>query len=202
MPDHQNPPVRYPVTVPIDGVTVQQMRQRAEELGLDADRPEVRGLLALEQVEPAWEAKITFEIRSDAAVPIAIELRSTEGRAVTGQVWQRVKVAQIVQQARLMVGWLRVLTTDPEQAETVVSGDYRPRSPGRPPTFTSNHYRHVAAVYEGARAAGRRDPVQAVAEAFESAYPRLTERGDHRARGWVAEARARGYLGTRTENEK
>lgn len=195
MPDHQNPqPVRHRVVVPLSGIPVRQMRRRAEELGLDAGRPEVRGLLALEQVEPAWEAVVTFQLDADAAVAVGIELRSTQGQPVTGAAWQRLKVAQVVQEAREMVSWLRALTEDPEQAEPVVSGDYRPRSPGRPPTFTSAHYRQVAAVYQAVRAGGRRDPVQAVAETFEGAYPRLTERGDHRARGWVAEARARGYI--------
>lgn len=199
MSDGRDSPLLHRAEVPIDGLTVAELRERAESSGLDPDRPEVRALLSLQQPEATWVASVTFEVRPDGAVPVAVELRSTTGQAVSRKAWDSIKVATVIAEARTSAEWLAPATgrTAPaELAEPVRTGRR-----GRPPTYSDEHYRRVARVYLAAVAAGER-PLRAVARAFEGEYPGLADSGDNRVKSWAVACRARGLLPTRAENEK
>ncbi len=140
---------------------------------------------------------MTFEISANGAVPTSLELRSTKGEPVSRAVWDSVKPAALIQEARDLVAWL-----NPDSVAATGLATTTRKSAGRPPEYTDEHYRNVAMVYSAAVEEGL-SPVREVAKAWEGKpHPRrsselfsgLTAPTDKRARAWVRAARARGYL--------
>lgn len=199
MPDEQGTPVRHRVEVALGGVGIADLRAQAARAGLDPGRPEVRALLTLQQPEAAWIASVTFEVGASGAVPVAVELRSTTGQAVSRKAWDSVKVATVIDEARATAEWLAPVTG--RQAPAELAEPVRTGQRGRPATYSDDFYRRVARVYRAAELTGQR-PLRAVARAFQSEYPGLADSGDNRVKSWAAACRARGLLPTRAENEK
>lgn len=194
----QSPPkaLRHCVVVPLDGQTVGGARARAEALGLDPDSPHARLVGALEYVEPDWEVAVTFEVGSDGAVPVGVEVRSLRGEALTRAVWDRVRPANVIREARDSVAWFH-----PELAAEFTDPGTAFRR-GRPPEYPDEFYRRVGQVYMTALAE-HESPVRTVARAWEGKpHPGrpseiltgLLSTTDKRARAWVRAARARGYI--------
>jgi len=183
-----------PVVVPLFvGVSVEAARERAAAFGLDPGSPAAR-LVALEHPAADWEAVVTFEVGAGGVVPTGVEVRSTRGEPVTRGVWDRVRLAAVIDEAARLVAWLGPVNRHPERAQPFETRpQHRGRAKGRPFVYSDDHYRRVGRVYRAAEVAGA-PPVRAVALAFAGAFPGLTDPTDRRARSWVRAARARGYI--------
>jgi len=198
MPAGQGTPIRHRVTVKLGGHTVADLRSEAERRGLDPGRPEVRAMLSLGQPDVHWHAIVTFEIGAAGATPVAVELRSTTGQAVSRKAWDSVRVAEVISEARSSAEWLAPATGRVAPAEIEAPAPTGQR--GRPASYSAEFYGRVARIYRAAVAAGER-PLRAVARAFESEYPGIADSGDYRVKSWIASCRSKGLIPTKVEAE-
>jgi hypothetical protein len=143
---------------------------------------------------------VTWRFTDEAAIPIAIEVRSNHG-PVTARAWRTVRVQEVIDASRrrlsheLQIGALRGdygPDITPEQIGAVFEERSEgKRRPGRPRRHTDEFLAEVAEVYAEAVAHHSRRPVREVAEHFAS-------KGDTdaptMAKGWVGQARARGFI--------
>jgi len=161
---------------------------------MDPESPIARFMAGIEQIDTGWLAVVTFEVGAAGPVATGFEVRSTQGKPVTRAVWDRVRVGHLIDEAAALVAWLGPVTKHPERAEPFETRPQRRgRGRGAPARYSDEHYRRVGQVYMAALAE-RMPPVRAVAKAFVGGFPGLTETRDRRARTWVREARARGYI--------
>ncbi|WP_421743321.1 hypothetical protein [Cellulomonas sp.] len=153
---------------------------------------------------PEWAVGVRWVVDGDALVPSAITLTAPAGEAVTAVALRRVKVGDVIgrTRARARIALLGEAWQAERRGEAVgfdaqAVGEAAVRQPkrrgGAPRTYDDDHYRRVAAIYDAARSPERgkapEPPVRAVAKAFG-----LSETEMAKAKGWVARARALGFL--------
>lgn len=204
MTQNHSQALRHRVIVPLGGATVAAARSRAIEVGLDPASPEARLLAGIESPHTDWDVVVTFEVGAAGAVPVSLEIRSKRGEAVTRAVWDQVRPAALIQEARDLVAWLAPDSKAAAELATQVR-----KGSGRPREYPDEHYRRVAQVYLTASAQGL-SPVREIAKAWEGqVHPGrpserlkgLTSPTDRRARAWARAARTRGFLPPPTQRD-
>jgi hypothetical protein len=151
--------------------------------------------------EPAAPLRVTVTWRftDEAAIPIAIEVRTTGGEPITARVWRTIRVQEVIGASRRRLSTeLQALRLDehvwtPEEIEAAGGRQavQELRRPGRPRHHTDEFLAEVAGVYADAAAHHSRRPVREVAEHFAS---KGVSDAPTAAKGWVSEARHRGLI--------
>lgn len=127
----------------------------------------------------------------------ASRVRSPTGQEMTRRIWDRVRPAEMIREARDSVAWFH-----PERSADFTDQRAGARRGGRPSEYPDEFYRRVGQVYMTALA-NQESPVRAVAKAWKGKpHPGMpskslgdpTAPGDKRARAWVRTARDRGYI--------
>jgi hypothetical protein len=148
-----------------------------------------------------WQVTVTWRFTDEAAIPIAVEVRTTSGEPITARAWRTIRVQEVIDASRrrlsneLQMGALRG-DFDPDISPELVGAVFEVRSggkrrPGRPRHHTDEFLAEVARVYADAVAHHSRRPVREVAEHFES---KGVSDAPTAAKGWVSEARDRGLI--------
>jgi hypothetical protein len=146
-----------------------------------------------ETARPPWQVTVTWRFTDEDAMPIAVEARSNHG-PVTATAWQGIRVQEVIALSRQRLS--RELRLDDYvqiSDEMKVSFPVGSRPHGRPRHHDDAFLREVAEAYMKAEAYHSRRPVREVAEHF-------TRKGVPdaavAAKGWVGEARRRGFIVT------
>jgi hypothetical protein len=154
----------------------------------------------LGRADPAapWQVTVTWQFTDEAAIPIAVEVRSNHG-PITARAWRTIRVQEVIDASRRRLSHelqIEALRGDfgPEVTPELTGAVFEERSepkrrPGRPRHLSDGFLAEVARVYLDAVAHQSRRPVREVAE-------RLGSDADAPAvaKGWVSEARRRGLL--------
>jgi hypothetical protein len=152
------------------------------------------------RADPAapWQVTVTWRFTEDAAIPVAVEVRSNHG-PITARAWRTIRVQEVIDASRRRLSTelqIEALRGDfgpdvtPELAGAVFEERSEPkRRPGRPRHLSDEFLAEVAAVYLDAVAHQSRRPVREVAERLGSIADAPST-----AKAWVSEARRRGFI--------
>jgi hypothetical protein len=140
-----------------------------------------------------WQVTVTWRFTDEAAVPVAVEVRSNTG-PITARAWRTVRVQEVIDASRERLSdklLIEAMRRDygRDLPPEVTESESGPKRPGRPRHLSDEFLADVARVYADAVAHHSRRPVREVAERLGSDVDAPAV-----AKGWVSEARRRGFI--------